>query len=122
MIFGSAGGMFQRGAGLAVEKRQAPVGDSLPAGRASPSRSQGGTHPGRISLAWNVVTPMGSGDTVSGKPTARKAQLPSGNRMIQKSQGRRPKGGRKPGLVASASAGRPEQLAGYGLCPDPKGC
>lgn len=37
-------------------------------------------------------------------------------------QGRQPKGSRKPGLVASASAGRPAQLAGYGHCPDPKGC
>ncbi|GGT77582.1 hypothetical protein GCM10010207_87440 [Streptomyces atratus] len=86
MIFGSADGMFQRSAGLAVEKRQAPVGDSLPAGRASPSRSKGGTHPGRISLAWNVVAPMGSGGIFSGKPTVRKAQLPSGHRMIQKAK------------------------------------
>ena len=78
--------MFQRGAGLAAEKRQAPVGDSLPAGRASPSRSKGGTQPGRISLAWNVVTPMGSGGSVSGQPTVRKAQLPSGHRMIQEAK------------------------------------
>lgn len=39
-----------------------------------------------------------------------------------RSQGRQLKGSRKPGLVAGASAGCPAQLAGYGHCPDPKGC
>jgi hypothetical protein len=42
--------------------------------------------------------------------------------VVHRVQGRQPKGSRKPGLVASASAGRPAQLAGYGHCPDPKGC
>lgn len=59
---------------------------SLPAGRASPSRSNGSTLPGRISLAWNVLTPMGSGGGFAGQPTARKAQLPSGNGMIQEAK------------------------------------
>ena len=47
-------------------------------------RGTGGTHPGRISCAWNVVTPVGVRCCLAGKPTARKAQSPGGNLMIEK--------------------------------------
>jgi hypothetical protein len=47
-------------------------------------RGTGGTHPGRSSYVWNVVTPTGSGHLVSGKPTVRKAQSPGGYRMTEK--------------------------------------
>jgi hypothetical protein len=47
-------------------------------------RGTGGTHPGRISCARNVVTPVGVRAVTSGKPTARKAQSPGGNLMIEK--------------------------------------
>ncbi len=49
------------GAGLAAAKRQAPVGRG-PADRMDTAASGlKGTHPGRISLVWNVETPLGSG-------------------------------------------------------------
>jgi hypothetical protein len=47
-------------------------------------RGTGGTHPGRISCAWNVVTPVGVRCCSAGKPTARKAQSPGGNLMVEK--------------------------------------
>jgi hypothetical protein len=46
------------------------------------SRRIEGTHPDRISLMWNVETPIGSFLTES-RLTARKAELPSGNRKDQ---------------------------------------
>jgi hypothetical protein len=54
-------------------------------------RDIGGTHPGRISCVRNAVTPVGVRAVTSGKPTARKAQSPGGNLMIEK----RNAGGRK---------------------------
>jgi hypothetical protein len=55
-------------------------------------RDTGGTHPGRISYVWNVGTPMGSGHkAVTGKPTVRKAQSPSGKWMTREANA----GGRK---------------------------
>lgn len=107
MIVGPADGLLQRGAGLVAEKRQAPAEHPSSAGRASPSRSLGGTHPGRISLVWNVETPLRSGrasvrsaDREEG-PTPQRAQDDPG------SQCRSPKGNGKPGQMASTSAGRP---------------
>jgi hypothetical protein len=50
-------------------------------------RSKGGTHPSRISVVWNVVTPMESGGgRYTGKPTARKAKPSSGNRTVQEAK------------------------------------
>jgi hypothetical protein len=46
-------------------------------------RGTEGAHPDRSSCVRNVVTPSGSGPR-SGKPTARRAQLPGGNRMTEK--------------------------------------
>src|SRR6266516_832108 len=68
----------------------------------------GGTHPGRSSWVWNVVIPTGSGHvTCSGKPTARKAQLPGGQRMTREANagGRKAAGNR--GNDDRPSAGRP---------------
>src|ERR1035441_7656993 len=48
-------------------------------------RGTGGTHPGRISCAWNVVTPVGVRCCSAGKPTARKAQSPGGNLALSAS-------------------------------------
>jgi hypothetical protein len=48
--------MCQRGRGLAVEKRQAPVIEVSVAGMTPLPRSKEGTHPGRISRVWNTVT------------------------------------------------------------------
>jgi hypothetical protein len=47
-------------------------------------RGTGGTHPGRSSGVRNVVTPVGVRCCSAGKPTARKAQFPGGNRMTKK--------------------------------------
>ena len=62
-----------------------------PAGWTPPPRGQGGTHPGRVSLVWNVETPLGSGSLSRlGRLTVRKVQFPSGNRMAQQANaGRR---------------------------------
>ena len=49
MIPTLADGMFQRGRGLAVVKRQAPVIEVTVAGTTPPPRSKEGTHPGRFS-------------------------------------------------------------------------
>ena len=49
--------MFQRGRGLAVEKRQAPVIEVTMTGTTPPPRSKEGTHPGRISRVWNTANP-----------------------------------------------------------------
>ena len=46
-------------------------------------RGTEGAQPDRSSCVRNVVTPSGSG-LRSGKPTARRAQLPGGNRMAEK--------------------------------------
>jgi hypothetical protein len=71
-------------------------------------RGTEGAHPDRSSCVRNVVTPSGSGPR-SGKPTARRAQLPGGNRMTEK----RNAGGRKmscpgvfPGSARELAAGR----------------
>jgi hypothetical protein len=53
-------GMFQRGIGLAVAKRQAPAREAVLAGRTPPSRSKEGTHPGRVSCVRNTETPTES--------------------------------------------------------------
>jgi hypothetical protein len=50
-----AGGMFQRGIGQAVAKRQAPIGEAA-VGRTPPPRSKEGTHPGRASCVRNTET------------------------------------------------------------------
>jgi hypothetical protein len=54
----------------------------------------------------NMTTPMGSGTVVSGKPTVRKAELPSGRRMTQEANAGGRKGSRKPGQQVGSSAGR----------------
>jgi hypothetical protein len=48
-------------------------------------RSIRGTHPGCVSLAQNVATPMKSQGNLS-KPTARKAETFSENKMSQKAK------------------------------------
>jgi len=86
-------------------------------------RGIGGTQPGRISLVRNVTTPLGSVRiTAHGKPTARKARLPSGRRMTQeanassrKATGKRDISGRL--LRRSSSYNRPDT----GVYPNPKG-
>ena len=50
-----------------------------------PPRSREGTHPARISSMRDTVTPIGSVNHDS-KPTARKAQRPSGNRKNQEAK------------------------------------
>src|SRR5690348_15271713 len=103
-----ADGMFQRGTGLAAEKRQAPAGEKQSAGRTPPSRGREGTHPARISLMQNVETPKGSCcHRATGRPTARKAKIPDGNRMTQEANagGRKATGNR--GTTAGHSASHP---------------
>lgn len=69
--------MLDRGAGLAVEKRQAATGGIWPVARTPPPRDRGGTLPGRVLRMWNVETPPRSGH-MSGEPTVRKAELWAG--------------------------------------------
>lgn len=93
--------MWWWGIGLAVGKRQAPVGDHRSIGRTPPPRGKEGTHAGRISLVGNVETPLRSGHTDvggSGGLTVRKAEALSGNRMTQEAKAGRPKGQRNTGM------------------------
>lgn len=69
-------------------------------------RCREGIHPGRISLMRNVETPnLGSSN---GKPTARKAQFPSGNRMDQEANAasRKARGNHNPADRAHAQPER----------------
>ncbi|GAC1645948.1 MAG: hypothetical protein NVS4B2_35320 [Chloroflexota bacterium] len=73
-------------------------------------RSKDGTHPGRISLMWNVETPMESGDgRYAGTPTVRNAESSSGIGMVQEAKA----GSRK----ATGIHNRPDRAR-----PNLKGC
>jgi hypothetical protein len=50
-------------------------------------------------LMRNTTTPLGSDGVIVGRPTVRKAQLPSGRRMTQEANvdGRKAAGNRTPG-------------------------
>ncbi len=76
--------VVQRGAGLAVVKRQAPVGRG-PADRMDTAASGSRGHPPRSYLARvERGNPVGVRVELSpGRLTVRKAQFPSGNRMAQ---------------------------------------
>jgi hypothetical protein len=78
--------MFQRGTGLAVEKRQAPVIEVSMAGTTPPPRSKEGTHPGRISHVRNTETPTKSSPAWwwAGRPTVRNAETFGGMGMSNK--------------------------------------
>lgn len=77
--------MFERGRGLAVVKRQAPVIEVTVAGTTPPPRSKEGTHPGRISHVRNTETPTESGLLLRpGRPIVRAAEFSGGNRMLKK--------------------------------------
>ncbi len=85
MIPAPADGMFQRGRGLAVEKRQAPVIEVTMTGMTPPPRSKEGTHPGRVSHVRNAGTPTESGPLRRcGRPIVRAAEFSDGNRMLKK--------------------------------------
>jgi len=58
----------------------------------------GGALPGRILFMRNMTTPLGSGVMMAGRPTVRKAQLPSGRRKTQEANadGRKATGNREP--------------------------
>jgi hypothetical protein len=77
-------GCCNGGQGLVAEKRQALAEEASQPGEHRRPRGIGGTHPGRSSCVRNAVTPVGVRAIVPGKPTARKAQLPGGNLMIEK--------------------------------------
>ena len=72
--------------GLAVAEQQVPDKETNWPGEHHRPRGREGTHPGPSSRVRNAVTPSGSGLAlgVSGKPTARRAQLLGGNRMAEK--------------------------------------
>src|SRR5438874_13764451 len=99
-------GCRARGAGLAVEKRQAAAGDSVPVVRAPPSRDRGGTHPGRVLRVWNVAIPSGPPASAGGRPTVRKVQLRGGDRTTREAKAGASKGDRKPGQYGSAFPSR----------------
>jgi len=70
-----------------------------------------------------VETPSGSGRSVPGKPTVRKAQLPGGTRMTRQAKA----GGRKAAGNQDKVAGPFRQVSRLtgripGWCPGPKGC
>lgn len=72
-------------------------------------RCKEGIHPGRNSLMRNTETPMRSADSTSSRPTARKVQLPSGNRNSQEAN------------AASRKARGNHNLADRAICPARKG-
>ena len=51
----------------------------------------------------NMTTPLGSGGSTAGRPTARKAEPPQRAQEDPRSERRRSKGDRKPGTRVSAS-------------------
>ena len=117
-----ADGMFQRGTGLAAEKRQAPAEEKQSAGGTPPSRGREGAHPARISLCRTWKPRKGPG-RVSGRPPVRNAQLPGGHRMTQEANA----GGRKAAGNRDGEAGpssRSSRITGRTgpKWPDPKGC
>jgi hypothetical protein len=78
-------GLYQRGTGLAAEKRRVPAEDSQSAGRTPPPRGKEGTQPDRVSLVWNTETPTRSRRReVLGRPDVRRVQALGGNRMSKK--------------------------------------
>ncbi len=82
-------------------------------------RGREGTHPGRSSRVRNAVTPSGSGRAfgTSRNPTARRAQLPGGNRMTEKRNAPR-------GALLYPRCSREELEGGFlgpMAYPDPKG-
>jgi len=83
-------GCGSRGKGLVAEERQAPDEHVPQPGRAPPSSGHRGHPPRAHSCVRNAVTPSGSGPW-AGKPTVRKAQVLSGNRMTREANA----GGRK---------------------------
>lgn len=54
-----------------------------PARWTPPPRGKEGTHPGRVSLVWNVETPLRSGQR-PGRLTVRKAYILSGTGWLDK--------------------------------------
>ena len=99
------------------------LGNASQPGEHRRPRGTGGTHPGRSSCVWNVVTPSGSG-LLPGKPTVREAQSPGGNRMTEKR------------MPVAERQRETRSVDGWPLrwllldnrpdtgtrCPDPKGC
>lgn len=106
-------------AGRAAGRRQRRlVTRSQPCRTPSP-RGTESTLPGRISTVWNVTTPSGSGRK-PGRPTARKAQLLGGRRMVQQANA----GSRKAtgnGTVSRAFSGGADNWPDTGVCPARKG-
>src|SRR3954465_7452118 len=90
-------GMLQRGRGLAVEKRQAPVIEIAMAGMTPPPRSKEGTHPGRFSHVRNAETPTESGPLRwPGRPTVRNGGILLAGTGCPRSECRWAKADRKP--------------------------
>src|SRR5919204_1853524 len=84
-------------------------------------RSREGTHPGRISRAGNLATPMGSESGSVGRPRGRRTAPAGAGRPNKPTPVRRKATGPtsiQPLLLAAACGA----LAGYGAwCPGPKG-
>ena len=93
---------------MAAAKRRVPAGDNRRPGAHHRPRGQEGALPGRVLLMCNTTTPLGSGGSTAGRPTARKAEPPQRAQEDPRSERRRSKGDRKPGTRVSA--------------PPPNGC
>lgn len=93
---------MRRSDGSGAETRRASSGVVCPECEYRRSRGKEGIHPSRNSMERNVETPSESG-RMPGRPTARKAQISSGNRMIQEAKADRPKGRRKAGQPFTCS-------------------
>lgn len=119
MIPSLADGRFQRGAWLAAERRQALAGEVTPDRWTPPPRGKGSTHPGRISFVWNVETPLRSGPW-PGRPTVRKAQLPSGNRMAQEANAGSRKATGTRGMMTTSPLVAPHNRPDTGMLPGPE--
>ena len=70
----------------------------------------------------NMTTPLGSGVMMAGRPTVRKAQVPSGRRRTQEANadGRKATGNREPVYRPSAEW-LPHNWSDTGVMPGPKG-
>jgi hypothetical protein len=97
------------------------LAEVTPARWTPPPRGKGGTHPGRISLVWNVETALGPEPSRFGQLTVRKAQHPSGNRMAQEAKAGSRKATGNRGMTTSAPPVAPDNRPDTGNCPGPKG-
>jgi hypothetical protein len=108
--------------GLAVGKRQAPVGDLRPTGRSTAALGiQEAPSPAVARACENVVTPSGSGRQHVRSVDREEDPIPRREKDDPRSECRWPKGGRNPGHPCRPLRRRSWITGRIGRCPTRKG-